>query len=745
MANLNVKIKRKTIGQTGGPSNLPYGELATDGDNLYVGSQTGGVPAEVQSSIEKVPTDFGGFSNAEEWVSSSNVKVGHIVYDNGAFYVKDNAGNVIKASGALDGSPVQIIEQNAHGLAIGNVIRLSGADYIKSQADSVANAEVIGIVTEVISVNKFKFTLGGPVAGLTSLTAGDVYFLSPDTAGAITSTKPSDAGEIIKPVLVATSTTAGYFINFNGVEVTDGIATFYQDFIDADLTSGVLTLNHGFGHKYVMIQIYDNNDDGILPDNINLVDANTSDVDLTSFGTLTGTWRAVAFDQGANVANHHSYSNSFDDSELQAVTDPDTGAGKSAGEIHINHSFTNQFVNVIVYDDNDQIITPDDITATTDILTTVDLTSFGTITGTWQAIAFDQGTNARYPTVLSSGAQSPALKNLFINSNMQIAQNGVSFNPVADGDYTLDGFIWNDSGNLDEGDFTISQDSESPTNSNYSLKTTVTTAETAIAADEYAGITQAIEGNNFYPIRGDKAILSFWVNSSVTGTYCVAFRNTGLDRSYIVEYVINNIDTWEKKSVELDFKATGGTWNYTTGVGIYVTWVLGAGADYQNTADSWLATNDLATSNQTQFVETLNATFHLSQINLNQGSDGLEHQPKTYQEDLHDCYRYKYIIGQAEPVGSGVCDSTTEAHIHVHFPIDMRILPTATLGTSGDIGLHVGGGRVTTTTTATLLADFQSEKSAIVVVTATGLTAGGAVVASMDNSAGAKLTFDATL
>jgi hypothetical protein len=110
------------------------------------------------------------------------------------------------------------VNQVAHGFVVGDVIRRTtgGGSYQKAQADSEANAEVIGIVTAVADANNFTYLEEGPVTGLSGLTDATVYFLSEATAGLLTATEPSAAGEVSKPLLIATSTTTGVFFNWRG-------------------------------------------------------------------------------------------------------------------------------------------------------------------------------------------------------------------------------------------------------------------------------------------------------------------------------------------------------------------------------------------------------------------------------------------------------------------------------------------------------------------------------------------------
>lgn len=124
------------------------------------------------------------------------------------------------ATGPAGGGSGELLErdiaQTGHGLAVGNVVRHNGTSFVKAQANSETNAEVVGIVSVVADANNFTLHYGGRIIGLAGLTAGTVYFLDDDTAGLLTATEPPDVGDVSKPVLVADSTTSGYFLNFRG-------------------------------------------------------------------------------------------------------------------------------------------------------------------------------------------------------------------------------------------------------------------------------------------------------------------------------------------------------------------------------------------------------------------------------------------------------------------------------------------------------------------------------------------------
>jgi len=113
------------------------------------------------------------------------------------------------------------VAQSSHGFAVGDVIKNSGSanTYAKAQANSAANAEVVGIVSTVTDTNNFIFTMAGIVtSGVPAQAAGTVMFLDPTTAGALTTTEPTTAGQVSKPlVVIIENAVSMVFINYRGI------------------------------------------------------------------------------------------------------------------------------------------------------------------------------------------------------------------------------------------------------------------------------------------------------------------------------------------------------------------------------------------------------------------------------------------------------------------------------------------------------------------------------------------------
>jgi hypothetical protein len=130
------------------------------------------------------------------------------------------------------------VTQNSHGFVIGDVLKFAGGVYAKAKADTEDNAEVIGIVKEVNGDDAFTILNVGYITDLSGLVANTVYYLSDSVAGGITDTEPTTNGYISKPLLLATSTTTGYFFNMRGTVISGDL-----DLLCSSISTDALTLN----------------------------------------------------------------------------------------------------------------------------------------------------------------------------------------------------------------------------------------------------------------------------------------------------------------------------------------------------------------------------------------------------------------------------------------------------------------------------------------------------------------------
>lgn len=240
----------------------------------------------------------------------------------------------------------------------------------------------------------------------------------------------------------------------------------------------------------------------------------------------------------------------------------------------------------------------------------------------------------------------------------------------------------------DASKYTAEQSSTSPDGFRKSLKITSSSAFTP-ASDDYFLVTQDIEGYNSAPAAfgssGAKSVtLSFWVRSSLTGTFACAIRNSAFNRSHIKEYTISTANTWEHKTLTFP-GITDGTWNTGSTVGIRVHWSLGAGSDFHGTADTTLTTNDFTTSSSTNVVATNGATWFMTGAQLEVGEKATPFEHRSYGDELARCQRYYYEVTSANTNSNvnqqGVivgASATTCEYLPIS-PVPMRAAPTVSL------------------------------------------------------------------
>ncbi|MDX9890313.1 MAG: DUF2793 domain-containing protein, partial [Bacteroidales bacterium] len=156
----------------------------------------------------------------------------------GYVLTSDASGNATWQAVPENDAVKKEITQASHGFSVGDVVGYSGTTYNKAIADGNYDGEILGIVSKVVSTSIFELTQSGYVTGLTSLSQGSTYFLSPTTAGAITATEPTTNGQVSKAVLLANSTTTGWVLPYPGYLVSTG---------QTGALTGVTNLGDGIG------------------------------------------------------------------------------------------------------------------------------------------------------------------------------------------------------------------------------------------------------------------------------------------------------------------------------------------------------------------------------------------------------------------------------------------------------------------------------------------------------------------
>ena len=325
-----------------------------------------------------------------------------------------------------------------------------------------------------------------------------------------------------------------------------------------------------------------------------------------------------------------------------------------------------------------------------------------------------------------NGGPLAGMRNKIINGAMEISQRGTSFATVANGTYTLDRFLWGQSGAMV---VTITQSTDVPNDTfQNSLEVDVTTADTSIAAGDVVAIEQRIEGYNVRDLIGQTFTLSFWVKSPKTGVHCVSFRNSGLNRSYVMEYTVSVANTWEYKTITVTGGLiTAGTWDWTNGVGLYVGFSLVTGSTYQTTAGAWQTGNLLGTSNQVNVMDNVANDFFLTGVQLELGPVPTPFERRLYGAELALCQRYFELVSVtgSAPLGTGVgqCTSATTAFFQISTFTPKRATPVATLSAGNTFAIVNSTGGLVAGTAASVI-NYGFNHPTVQITVASGLTAG---------------------
>lgn len=272
-------------------------------------------------------------------------------------------------------------------------------------------------------------------------------------------------------------------------------------------------------------------------------------------------------------------------------------------------------------------------------------------------------------------------KNRIINGAMMIDQwnNGSAIS--ANDTFAIDRFIIRNS--LD-GTITAQRSTVAPPGFSNSLLFTVTAQDTSIGSTQFYNFRQRIEANNLVDFNLGTAsagpiALSFWVRSSVTGTFGLAFTNSDDSRLYPTSFTISAANTWEYKTITLTGDTTG-TWLTGTSIGMQVIFSLVLGSAYQGTTGSWAGTTIYGPTGMTNFAQTNGSTFYITGMQLERNTVATSFDYRPYQTELMLCQRYFYRVANYS-LGYTYANNLSYQQ-SVKFPTTMRAAPSLVSGAS---------------------------------------------------------------
>ena len=269
------------------------------------------------------------------------------------------------------------------------------------------------------------------------------------------------------------------------------------------------------------------------------------------------------------------------------------------------------------------------------------------------------------------------------------------------------------------------------------------------SSDKFA-FAQDIEGYNWADLNWGTAnaktvTLSFWVYSSLTGTFGGSLQNYAQTRSYPFSYTVSSANTWTQISITIAGDTTG-TWvGATNGGALQLNIAMGVGSTLSGTAGAWASAYYFSATGATSVVGTNGATFYITGVQLEVGSSATGFEYVNYQTSLANCQRYYAKMtalntGSYNVFGSGYGQSSTAGTMFVKYPVTMRAAATVSQS-----NLAVANPSVLQNVTAISNADCGSDTSQVSCTVASGLTTGAAYLLYASGSSNAYIAFSAEL
>ena len=194
------------------------------------------------------------------------------------------------------------------------------------------------------------------------------------------------------------------------------------------------------------------------------------------------------------------------------------------------------------------------------------------------------------------------------------------------------------------------QVADAPTGFYYSQKITCGTGGSATGSN-FGRYRTTLEWQNVIPQSGfgtsgaKQLVLSFYVKSSLTGTFGVSIQSYANNRAITNTYTINSANTWERKTIVITAD-TNSAWVNTTAIHMELGWDLGEGPDRGNdTLNTWGGgLSGYGYDSGTKFFTQSSATWQITGIQLEIDHTGsgvatnFEH--RSYGQELALCKRY---------------------------------------------------------------------------------------------------------
>jgi len=306
------------------------------------------------------------------------------------------------------------------------------------------------------------------------------------------------------------------------------------------------------------------------------------------------------------------------------------------------------------------------------------------------AILDASGGNTTTVNGVTPNSDSVRGRNLIINGAMNVAQRGTQTGHATG--YTLD--RWNVRTN-GSARFTVSKDTDVPSGYGFgsSIKIDVTTDDT-VAAGDFGAFRTILEGQDVQSIckgssNAKQLTLSFWIKSTVTGTYTVELYDNDNARQVSGSYTVNTSNTWENKTITFPADTTG-SFDNDNEASLYIQFGLAMGSNFSSgtlsTTWSTVTTADRFAGQVNAFSSTSN-NIYFTGVKLEVGSVATEFDHRSFGEELALCQRYFYGGFENDPHPTNASalpmHATSPARLFpfqgADFPVSMRTTPSVSI------------------------------------------------------------------
>lgn len=300
------------------------------------------------------------------------------------------------------------------------------------------------------------------------------------------------------------------------------------------------------------------------------------------------------------------------------------------------------------------------------------------------------GVTTAYISAVNDGPLSGA-RNRIINGDMKIFQRGTAATIGASSVYALDRWLFGRESGTESARFTVTKESLTSSDTPFTsdgiintMKIDITTASGGISASQSHYLTQRIEGFNVSDLAygtssAKSCVASFWIKAdNKTGTMGVSLYNGG-NRSYIQNISVSS--SWTKYSLVFPGDTSGSIVDDNTQQ-LTLSFALSAGSNLQNTANTWVAGFDVATSSQADFTDNTSNNIYITGVQLEVGTVATPFERRSYTQELALCHRYFHRMNTGRFV-MGYKRQDSQCAWFYQSPVPMRVSPTPTLTTGG--------------------------------------------------------------